>query len=78
MRKVLSAEDEDQKEENYIESLLCFTTCDGCQTRSNLIQSTIFSISLWCDSKLQDYHLHFTKVISFVWFVSFNAILVRM
>ncbi|XP_031097776.1 protein unc-13 homolog isoform X1 [Ipomoea triloba] len=61
MRKVLSAEDEDQKEENYIESLLCFTTCDGCQTRSNLIQSTIFSISLWCDSKLQDYHLHFTK-----------------
>ncbi|CAH9084302.1 unnamed protein product [Cuscuta epithymum] len=61
MLKVLSAEDEDHMEDKYIDDLLCFTTWNGCQTRSSFLQSAIFSISIWCDSMLQDYHLHFAE-----------------
>ncbi|CAH9082969.1 unnamed protein product [Cuscuta europaea] len=61
MLKVLSDEDEDHMEDKYIDGLLCFTTSNGCQTRSSFLQSAIFSISIWCDSMLQDYHLHFAE-----------------
>ncbi|RAL44398.1 hypothetical protein DM860_011675 [Cuscuta australis] len=61
MRNVLSAQDDDHMEDNYIQSLLCFTTWKGCPTRLSYLQSVILSISMWCDNKLQDYHLHFTE-----------------
>ncbi|KAA8522362.1 hypothetical protein F0562_013277 [Nyssa sinensis] len=61
MQKVLSAEDNNGKEEQYINSLMCSTVCNGSEIKSSLVQALFWSMSIWCDSKLQDYHLHFIK-----------------
>ncbi|KAL2544069.1 hypothetical protein Fot_13302 [Forsythia ovata] len=61
VEKVLSAEDSDEKEVAYMTSLLCFTGRNECEIRLNLLQSIFLSISSWCDSKLRDYHLHFSQ-----------------
>ncbi|PIN13792.1 hypothetical protein CDL12_13584 [Handroanthus impetiginosus] len=62
--KVLSAEIYDDKEGAYMKSLMCSTIGNGCEIRLNLLQSIFLSISSWCDSKLQDYHLHFSQAPS--------------
>lgn len=59
---VLSAEVYHNKELAYMKSLTCSTIGTECETRLDLLQSILFSISLWCDSKLHDYHLYFSQV----------------
>ncbi|KAM7494210.1 hypothetical protein LguiB_028819 [Lonicera macranthoides] len=61
VKKVLSAEDNEAKEEQYVNSLTCLIACNGSGIRLNLVHAVFWSISLWCDSKLQDYHLHFVQ-----------------
>ncbi|XP_059444572.1 protein unc-13 homolog [Corylus avellana] len=61
LQKVLSAENDNQKEEHYMDSLACSRACNGSEIKLCLVQAIFFSISSWCDSKLQDYHLHFSQ-----------------
>lgn len=63
VEKVLSAEVCDDKEVAYTNSLTCSTFSNGHEIRLSLLQSIFLSISSWCDSKLQDYHLHFSQVV---------------
>ncbi|KAG8374878.1 hypothetical protein BUALT_Bualt10G0041300 [Buddleja alternifolia] len=65
VQKVLSAEVCDDKEVAYIKSLTCSAIGNGCEIRLDLLQSIFLSISSWCDSKLQDYHLHFSQKSTF-------------
>ncbi|KAG2681254.1 hypothetical protein I3760_11G135700 [Carya illinoinensis] len=60
LQKVISAENNDG-EEHYMDSLTCSRQCNGSERKFSLVQSIFFSISSWCDSKLQDYHLHFSQ-----------------
>ncbi|KAL3331290.1 hypothetical protein AABB24_034886 [Solanum stoloniferum] len=59
MRNIPSSEDVVQNEKKYLESLVCVNHCSGSEIRLNLVQSILWSIGLWCDNKLQDYHWHF-------------------
>ncbi|KAL6986195.1 hypothetical protein U1Q18_019563 [Sarracenia purpurea var. burkii] len=61
VQKVLSANNNDEKEERYMNSLICSTVCNGRVIKLNLSQALFLSMSIWCDSKLQDYHLHFCQ-----------------
>uniref|UniRef100_A0A5B7C3J2 MHD1 domain-containing protein n=1 Tax=Davidia involucrata TaxID=16924 RepID=A0A5B7C3J2_DAVIN len=61
VQKVLSTEDNDGKEVQYMNSLMCSTVCNGSEIKSSLVQAIFLSMSIWCDSKLQDYHLHFIQ-----------------
>lgn len=62
LQKVLSAEKGGVEEEHYMDSLVCSRQCNGNEIKLNLVQAIFFSISSWCDSKLQDYHLHYSQV----------------
>ncbi|XAR70329.1 hypothetical protein NMG60_11027149 [Bertholletia excelsa] len=61
VQKVLSAETDNEKEEMYMNALVCSIICNGKETKSSLIQAIFFSMSMWCESRLQDYHLHFCQ-----------------
>ena len=61
LQKVSSAENDD-KERDYIDSLLCFRQSRHNEVKLSLIQAIFFSIGTWCNSKLEDYHLHFIQV----------------
>ncbi|XP_016460654.2 protein unc-13 homolog isoform X1 [Nicotiana tabacum] len=61
VRNILSPEDAGKKETKYLESLVCCTHQNGSEIRLNLVQSILWSISLWCDNKLLDYHWHFRQ-----------------
>ncbi|XP_009770723.1 protein unc-13 homolog isoform X1 [Nicotiana sylvestris] len=61
VRNILSPEDVGKKETKYLESLVCCTRRNGSEIRLNLVQSILWSISLWCDNKLLDYHWHFRQ-----------------
>ncbi|KAL5551787.1 hypothetical protein UlMin_001963 [Ulmus minor] len=61
LQKVVSVEHDDEKERLYIDSLLCMRQCGVREEKLSLVQAIIFSISTWCDIKLQDYHLHFSQ-----------------
>ncbi|KAL9177741.1 hypothetical protein ABFS82_01G078500 [Erythranthe guttata] len=65
VEKVLSTEVYNEKEVDYMKSLMCSTIRDECEIRLDLLRSIFSSISSWCDSKLQDYHLHFSQKPSF-------------
>ncbi|KAL1547598.1 protein unc-13 isoform X2 [Salvia divinorum] len=65
VKHALSADVKDDKEVAYMRSLACPNVGIECETRFDLLQSIFFSISLWCDSKLQDYHLYFSQKSSF-------------
>ncbi|XP_011081014.1 uncharacterized protein LOC105164132 isoform X3 [Sesamum indicum] len=65
VERVLSAGVYDDKEVAYLKSLTCFTIGNGCEIRLNLLQSIFSSITSWCESKLLDYHLHFSQKSSF-------------
>lgn len=64
VKKLLSAEINKGKDEEYLNSLICSTDCNGNKKELSLVQAIFWSMSFWCDSKLQDYHLHFSQVIS--------------
>ncbi|KAL6556364.1 hypothetical protein OROGR_005652 [Orobanche gracilis] len=63
VEKVLSSECHNDNEMAYIKSLTCSSS--GSANRLNLLQSIFLSVGSWCDSKLQDYHLHFSQKSSF-------------
>ena len=64
VQKLLSAESSRGKDEEYINSLVCYIECDDSKSEMSLVQAILWSITYWCDSKLQDYHLHFSEVAS--------------
>ena len=64
VQQVLSTEDIDGKEEQYMNSLVCSRVFNGKEIKLSLVEAIFFSMSIWCDSKLLDYHLHFSKVNS--------------
>ncbi|KAL1834842.1 hypothetical protein ACET3Z_004493 [Daucus carota] len=61
VQKLLSAESSRGKDEEYINSLVCYIECDDSKSEMSLVQAILWSITYWCDSKLQDYHLHFSE-----------------
>ncbi|KAM3687195.1 hypothetical protein ACJW31_10G059700 [Castanea mollissima] len=61
LQKVVSGENADQKEEQYMDSLACSRQFNGSEIQLGLVQAVFFSISSWCDDKLQDYHLQFSQ-----------------
>ncbi|GAV68924.1 DUF810 domain-containing protein [Cephalotus follicularis] len=61
LQKVLSAEEDDGKEGQYMNSLLCSRKFNDSHIELSLVKAIFLSISIWCDSKLQDYHLHFCR-----------------
>ncbi|CAL5360013.1 hypothetical protein CsSME_00050374 [Camellia sinensis var. sinensis] len=61
VQKVLSADNNNEKEERYMNSLMCSTVCNGRGIKLCLAHAFFLSMSTWCDSKLQDYHLHFCQ-----------------
>ncbi|XP_022720063.1 uncharacterized protein LOC111277894 isoform X1 [Durio zibethinus] len=61
LQRVVSTEEDDWNEEQYMKSIICLKQSNGSQTKLNLVQAIFLSIGAWCDSKLQDYHLHFSE-----------------
>ncbi|XP_031251761.1 protein unc-13 homolog [Pistacia vera] len=60
LQKVSTAEEYD-KEGQYMNSLVCSRQCNDREVKLSLVQAIFLSISIWCDNKLQDYHLHFNQ-----------------
>ncbi|KAJ4954056.1 hypothetical protein NE237_030888 [Protea cynaroides] len=60
MQKVLSSAD-DRKEGAYLDSLICSIVNNGRKLDLSLLDAVFLSISVWCDKKLQHYHLHFSE-----------------
>ncbi|KAJ0049443.1 hypothetical protein Pint_16079 [Pistacia integerrima] len=61
LQKVSTAEEYDEKEGQYMNSLVCSRQCNDREVKLGLVQAIFLSISIWCDNKLQDYHLHFNQ-----------------
>ncbi|MCD7447586.1 hypothetical protein HAX54_032204 [Datura stramonium] len=61
VRNIPSSEGVGKNEKKYLESLVCHNCCSGSESRLNLVQSILWSIGLWCDNKLQDYHWQFCQ-----------------
>ncbi|XP_019055877.1 PREDICTED: uncharacterized protein LOC104612733 isoform X2 [Nelumbo nucifera] len=61
MQKVLSIQDDNAMEGAYMNSLICSIGINGCKMNISLVDAIFMSTSIWCDSKLQDYHLHFAQ-----------------
>ena len=62
LQRVVSTEEDDWNEGQYMNSIICLKQSNGSQTKLNPVQTIFLSIGTWCDSKLQDYHLHFSEV----------------
>lgn len=62
LQRVVSAKEDDCNEGQYMNSITCLKERNGSKRKLNLVQSIFLSIGTWCDSKLQDYHLHFSEV----------------
>lgn len=62
LQRVVSTEEDDWNEGQYMDSIICLKESNGSQTKLNLVQAIFLYIGTWCDSKLQDYHLHFSAV----------------
>lgn len=61
-KKVLTSEDGNEKEGLYINSLLCSKAFNNVDLKFNLVHAILYSIGMWCNEKLLDYHLHFSQV----------------
>ncbi|KAK0587106.1 hypothetical protein LWI29_017363 [Acer saccharum] len=61
LQKVQSSEEDDGKEGQYMDSLICSRQYGGREVKLSMVQAIFLSISIWCDSKLQDYHQHFNQ-----------------
>ncbi|GKU95314.1 hypothetical protein SLEP1_g8689 [Rubroshorea leprosula] len=57
----LSPLEVDEKEEQYMNSLVCLREFKGGERKLNLVQGISLSVGTWCDIKLQNYHLHFSQ-----------------
>ena len=49
--------------------LLCFNEDIEGNGELGLVQAVLSSITVWCNEKLQDYHLHFLQVCFFKEFI---------
>ncbi|KAI3727581.1 hypothetical protein L6452_16197 [Arctium lappa] len=65
VQRVLSANYNKGNEEQYKDNLMCMIAYNGIETRLSLVQAIFQSINVWCDRRLQDYHLHFSEKPSF-------------
>ncbi|KAD5316789.1 hypothetical protein E3N88_16735 [Mikania micrantha] len=64
VQKVLSESSDNYKEgttEQCTDNLECIIANKVTETRLSLVQAIFQSINFWCDSRLQDYHLHFSE-----------------
>ncbi|XP_010529550.1 PREDICTED: uncharacterized protein LOC104806377 isoform X2 [Tarenaya hassleriana] len=59
LQKVTSVEEDNTKEELYLSHLVCSRQINGSERSLSLLKAILLSVSVWCDDKLQDYHLHF-------------------
>ncbi|XVF51538.1 hypothetical protein PTKIN_Ptkin04bG0192800 [Pterospermum kingtungense] len=66
LQRVVSTEEDDWNEGQYMNSIICLKESNDSQTKLNLVQAIFQSIGSWCDNKLRDYHLHFgVKPVNF-------------
>ncbi|GKC63793.1 protein unc-13 homolog isoform X5, partial [Tanacetum coccineum] len=77
VQKVLSTNYKEGNEEQFTYTIMCTDADNGTEIRLSLEQAIFRSINLWCDARLQDYHLHFSEVISFLLSSSIGVYLVR-
>ncbi|KAH9777760.1 DNA topoisomerase 4 subunit B [Citrus sinensis] len=61
LQKVSPTEEDDGKEVQYINNIICSRKLNDRKDNLSLLQAIFVSISIWCDSKLQDYHRHFSQ-----------------
>ncbi|GAB4834351.1 hypothetical protein Ancab_032606 [Ancistrocladus abbreviatus] len=61
VQKVLAAEPCNGKERHYLDCLVCISECNGRLIQSGLVPAILFSMSIWCDKMLQDYHWHYSQ-----------------
>uniref|UniRef100_A0A1D1XXQ8 GTP-dependent nucleic acid-binding protein engD n=1 Tax=Anthurium amnicola TaxID=1678845 RepID=A0A1D1XXQ8_9ARAE len=61
IQKTLSRDEGDRNEEAYMNSLICWNGANEGNRNLSLVHSVLSSIKVWCDSQLQDYHLHFRQ-----------------
>lgn len=61
LKSASSVGEDDKKEEQYMKTLVCLRKVDGSKMKLNLLQEIFHLIGTWCDNKLQNYHLHFSK-----------------
>ncbi|XP_071702005.1 protein unc-13 homolog isoform X2 [Rutidosis leptorrhynchoides] len=66
VQKVLSTDYKEGNEEPYSDNLMCSIDENSTEIKLNLVQAIFRSISMWCESKLQDYHLHFNEKPDFL------------
>lgn len=62
VQKVLS-DYKEETEEQRTDTLMCKILDNVTEIRLSLAHAVFRAINLWCDSKLQDYHLHFSEVV---------------
>ncbi|GJV03152.1 protein unc-13 homolog isoform X3 [Tanacetum coccineum] len=78
VQKVLSTNYKEGNEEQFTYTIMCTDADNGTEIRLSLEQAIFRSINLWCDARLQDYHLHFSeKPVFFRRLVSMGLVVVR-
>lgn len=63
LQELISAKVDDENVRLYMNSLLCSIHYNAVEIKLSLVDAVFYSLSIWCESKLQDYHLHFTQVL---------------
>ncbi|XP_050379085.1 protein unc-13 homolog isoform X1 [Argentina anserina] len=61
LQELISAKADDENVRLYINSLICSIHFNTIEIKLSLIDAVFYSLSIWCESKLQDYHLHFSQ-----------------
>ncbi|GMH09418.1 hypothetical protein Nepgr_011259 [Nepenthes gracilis] len=61
VQKVFAADPCNEEEGRYLNYLLCTSDCNGRVIQSSLLPAIFFSMSIWCDRMLQDYHMHYSQ-----------------
>ncbi|PWA69505.1 hypothetical protein CTI12_AA296270 [Artemisia annua] len=78
VQKVLSTNYKEGNEEQFTYTIMCTNTENGTEIKLSLVQAIFRSINLWCDTRLQDYHLHFSeKPVFFRRLVSMDLVVGR-
>nr|XP_043606752.1 protein unc-13 homolog [Erigeron canadensis] len=61
VQKLLSTKYEEGNEKQYTDILMCRVVDDVTEATLSLVPAILLSIKLWCEGRLQDYHLHFSE-----------------
>ena len=64
LQELISAKADDKNVQLYMNSMLCSIHYNTVEIKLSLVDAVFYFLSIWCESKLQDYHLHFSQVIS--------------